>query len=119
VWWSITALTAFNGKLWGIAEGYLFTLAPGATTPTLVRKLADVDTLGTATAAWHDAELIGVPGDSAHLYGALGDALFTVDTAGVRTDLFTGTTVDGLTADGYGNLYFYNYLTGRLYRYAP
>jgi len=56
---------------------------------------------------------------AAHLYGALGDALFTVDTAGVRTDLYSGTTLDGLTVDGYGNLYFYNYLTGRLYRYAP
>ena len=118
VWWSITALAAFDGKLWGIAEGYLFSLAPGATKPTLVRKLADVNTTGTATAAWHDAELITVPGDPGHLYGALGDTLFTLDTAGVKTDLYTGSTLDGLTVDGYGNLYFYNYLTGRLYRYA-
>ncbi|WP_027341345.1 NHL repeat-containing protein [Hamadaea tsunoensis] len=119
VWWSITALAVFQGKLWGIAEGYLFTLEPGAVKPTLVRKLYDVNTLGTATAAWHDAELVTDPQDPGVLFGAVGDALFALDPAGVKTNLMTGSTVDGLAVDGYGNLYYYDYLGGRLYRYAP
>ncbi|MFF0770764.1 hypothetical protein ACFYUK_17890 [Nonomuraea wenchangensis] len=115
---AVTALSEVDGELWGLAGGSLFTLDPARPgTITTKRLFPDPDYAAHPSLAWRDGVLLTVPQDPGHVYGTLGDQIFMIDkpTKSV-TVLLTADGMEGLTADGFGNLYYRH--NERLYRLA-
>ncbi|WP_188188436.1 hypothetical protein [Nonomuraea sp. SYSU D8015] len=115
---AVTALTEVDGELWGLAGGSLFTLDPATPgTITAKRLFPDPDYAARPSLAWRDGVLLTVPQDPGHVYGTLGDQIFKIaKSTKVLTVLRTDPGMEGLTADGYGNLYYK--INERLHRLA-
>lgn len=113
---ALTALTVVGGKIWGVAEGFVFVFDPVTRTFTTppTEKFTDITfPLG----AWKDAKLLTVPQDTANVYGTAGDYLFRIDRSTLAVTKLVSTGADYLAADEYGNLYYSRY--ERLFRYVP
>ncbi|WP_329080827.1 hypothetical protein [Streptosporangium sp. NBC_01469] len=115
---AVTALAEVDGELWGLAGGSLFTLDPARPTAITARRLfPDPDYAGKPSLAWRDGVLLTVPQDPRHVYGTAGDQIFKIDkSTKALTVLLTSPGMEGLTADGLGNLYYK--INERLYRLA-
>ncbi|MEV0999977.1 hypothetical protein [Nonomuraea sp. NPDC050202] len=115
---AVTALAEVDGELWGLAGGSLFTLDPAQPgTITAKRLFADPDYAAKPSLAWRDGVLLTVDQDPGHVYGTLGDQVFRIDrSTKTATVLLTVAGMEGLTADGFGNLYYK--INERLYRFA-
>ncbi|MCK2218529.1 hypothetical protein MF672_032750 [Actinomadura sp. ATCC 31491] len=115
---AVTALKEVGGELWGLAGGSLFTLDPAQPgTITVKRLFPDPDYAARPSLAWRDGVLLTVPQDPGHVYGTLGEQIFRIDRATrTATVLLTVKGMEGLTADGFGNLYYK--INERLYRLA-
>ncbi|MFI7125835.1 hypothetical protein ACIBQ1_09080 [Nonomuraea sp. NPDC050153] len=115
---AVTALAAVDGELWGLAGGSLFTLDPAQPeTITAKRLFPDPDYAAKPSLAWRDGVLLTVAQDPDHVYGTSGDQIFKIEkSTKALTVLLTVPEMEGLTADGFGNLYYkYN---ERLFRLA-
>ncbi|MEW9553232.1 hypothetical protein [Nonomuraea sp. NPDC050783] len=115
---AVTALREVGGELWGLAGGTLLTLDPARPgTITTKRLFPDPDYAAKPSLAWRDGALLTVAQDPDHVYGTLGDQIFRIDrSTRTATVLLTMTGMEGLTADGFGNLYYR--INERLYRLA-
>jgi hypothetical protein len=115
---AVTALAEVDGELWGLAGGSLFTLDPAQPgTITAKRLFADPDYAAKPSLAWRDGVLLTVDQDPGYVYGTLGDQVFRIDrSTKTATVLLTVAGMEGLTADGFGNLYYK--INERLYRFA-
>ncbi|MET7331748.1 hypothetical protein [Nonomuraea sp. NPDC005650] len=115
---AVTALTAVDGELWGLAGGSLFTLDPARPDAIAVKRLfADPDYPAKPSLAWRDGVLLTVPQDPLRVYGTAGDQIFAIDrSTKALTVLLTVPGMEGLTADDFGNLYYK--INERLFRLA-
>ncbi|MEV0383194.1 hypothetical protein [Nonomuraea sp. NPDC050643] len=105
---AVTALTEVDGQVWGLAGGWLFTFDPAHPETIAVRRLfADPDYANRPGLAWRDGVLLTVAKDPRHVYGTSGDQIFRIDrSTKAMTVLKTDPGMDGLTADGFGDLYY-------------
>ncbi|MEV0199171.1 hypothetical protein [Nonomuraea sp. NPDC050691] len=115
---AVTALAEVDGRLWGLAGGSLFTLDPARPEAITAKRLfPEPDYVNKSSLAWRDGELLTVPQDPGHVYGTLGDQIFRIDkSTKAMTVLRTDPGMEGLTADGFGNLYYK--INERLHRLA-
>ncbi|MFC4114489.1 hypothetical protein [Nonomuraea zeae] len=115
---AVTALAEVDGELWGLAGGSLFTLDPARPEAiTATRLFADPDYAARSSLAWRDGVLLSVAQDPGHVYGTAGDQIFKIDkSTRAVTVLLTAPGAEGLTADGFGHLYYK--INERLYRLA-
>jgi hypothetical protein len=61
--------------------------------------------------------LATTPVDPSSVYGTIGDYLFKINKSTLGVTRLVSDCADGLTVDGFGNLYYYNAST--LTRYVP
>ncbi|MEH0984205.1 hypothetical protein [Micromonospora sp. CPCC 205556] len=113
---AITALAVVDGRIWGMAEGYLFVFDPATRTFTTAptQKFPEI---AYTYGSWSDAELLTIARDPAHVYGTIGDHVFKINKSTLAVTKLVSTGVNGLTADEHGNLYYSRY--DRLHRYVP
>jgi hypothetical protein len=115
---AVTALTEVDGTLWGLAGGSLITLDPARPETIMAKRLfPDPDYVAKPSLAWRDGVLLTVAQDPEHVYGTLGDQIFKINkSTKTATVLLTDAGMEGLTADGFGNLHYRK--NERLYRLA-
>ncbi|NQX60154.1 carbohydrate binding domain-containing protein [Paenibacillus qinlingensis] len=102
----ITGMTSVDGKIWGMAEGYLFIFNPTTNTfDYFQEKFADVDYNGEGT--WVDATLLTVSKDPNYVYGTIrGTYLFKINRSTKAVTTISSSGAYFLAADGYENLYY-------------
>ncbi|MFI6790617.1 hypothetical protein ACIBG4_25140 [Nonomuraea sp. NPDC050383] len=115
---AVTALAEVDGELWGLAGGSLVTLDPARPTAITAKRLfPDPDYAAQSSRAWRDGRLLTVAQDPDHVYGTFGDQIFSIEkSTKAMTVLLTDSGMEGLTADGFGNLYYK--VNERLFRLA-
>ncbi|MEV4114288.1 hypothetical protein [Nonomuraea sp. NPDC049695] len=115
---AVTALAEVDGELWGLAGGSLFTLDPARPEAITAKRLfPDPDYAAKPSMAWRDGVLLTVAQDPDHVYGTSGDQIFKIEKSSrALTVLLTVPGMEGLTADGFGNLYYK--VNERLHRLA-
>ncbi|WP_409342378.1 carbohydrate binding domain-containing protein [Paenibacillus sp. MBLB4367] len=115
---AITALIAgTDGKIWGLANGYLFIFNPATNTiEYYAQKFTDVN-YGTAPIEKDGSLVLGRAGSN-KIYGTIKTHLFEIDTTTRNvTILYNGVNnFENATADGYGNIYFN--MGNQLFRWA-
>ncbi|CAM3546535.1 hypothetical protein [Marinicrinis lubricantis] len=113
---AITELVAIDGKLWGMAEGYLFIFNPeNQSFEYFEEKFQDVRHPG---GTYRDADLVTVDKDPDTVYGTIGNKyLFQINKADKSVTILKSDGADMITADDDGNLY-YKHNDTELWRYA-
>jgi hypothetical protein len=113
---AITALSTVDGKIWGLAEGFLFVFNPAtnsfSTAP--VQKFSAVDYRPNGT--WRDAAMTTTPKDTASVYVTIGGALYRIAKSTLAVTQLAGGAY-GITVDQLGDIYYYNDVN--LFRYLP
>jgi hypothetical protein len=119
---SSTAITALiagtDGKIWGLAAGYLFIFNPATNTfDYYANKFTDV-VYGPGTVVEKGASLVQGRAGSNKIFGTIKTHLFEIDTTTKDvTILYNGvSTFENATSDGYGNIYFN--MGNQLFRWA-
>ncbi|WP_162908153.1 hypothetical protein [Allorhizocola rhizosphaerae] len=113
---AITALSVVDGRIWGLAEGFLFVFNPAtssfSTAP--VQKFGAVDYRPNGT--WRDAAMTTTPKDTTSVYVTIAGALYRINKSTLAvTHLAAG--AHGITVDQLGDIYYYN--DTNLFRYLP
>ncbi len=113
---AITELVVVDGKLWGMAEGYLFIFDPESQTfEYFEEKFPDVQ---HPEGTYRDADLVIVDKDPNSIYGTIGNKyLFKINKDDKAITIIKSDGADMLTADRDGNLY-YKHNDTELWRYS-
>lgn len=105
-----------DGRIWGLAEGFLFVFNPATnsfSTSPVQKFAADYR---EKKGAWRDATIVTTPRDTSSVYVTIGGRLYKVNKSTLAVTDFGG-GANGLTVDQHGNLYYYNDVY--LHRYVP
>lgn len=112
---AVTALAAVDGRIWGLAEGFLFVFDPAAgrfSTAPVQKFSVDYRPYGS----WRDAAMAVTPKDTTSVYVTIGNALYRISKANLAvTQIASG--AKGIAVDQLGDVYYYNDVN--LYRFVP